>query len=229
MVGFSFKEISNPLSLGELLQEQREKKGISISESAKATGVSVKYLQALEDCDYKKLPGEVYAKGFLKVYTKFLGLDYDETLKIYTCERKVYVKTKKDKTTDFNKPVEKISRVHLIVTPKIVRGLLIILLALACLSYLGFKVKAIVTPPMLIISRPADNLMTEQLFIEVVGQSEAETMIEINGQQVLADQEGNFSETIDLQTGVNVIEVKATKRHGTETKKYLQVVVEEVE
>ena len=50
--------------------------------------------------------------------------------------------------------------------------------------------------------------------------------MEINGQKVLADSNGNFYETIDLQPGVNTIEIMAEKRHGQKTKIFKQVVVE---
>ena len=79
MVGFSSKEISNPPSLSERLKNRRQKLGIDLTEAAKDTSISVKYLTAIESGQHNKLPGEVYAKSFLKVYAKFLGLDYRRT------------------------------------------------------------------------------------------------------------------------------------------------------
>ncbi|MFA5022065.1 MAG: helix-turn-helix domain-containing protein [Patescibacteria group bacterium] len=225
MASFSFKEISNPPRLGEQLKTVRQKLGIDLSQAAREINISVKYLQALETGQYQDLPGEVYAKSFLKVYTKFLGLDFDELGSLYESEQKVYAKTKNSGANDFKKPVERISRLHLIVTPRLVRGIIIGLLALACLTYLGIKIKMIVTPPALTVISPVDNLVTDQNFIAVVGQVEKEATLEVNGQQVLVDQNGNFSETIDLQSGTNVIEIRAEKRHGTQTKIYRQVVV----
>ena len=213
--------------MGERLKACREKSGCSLTEAARATGVSAKYLTAIESGQLNKLPGEVYARNFLKVYSKFLGENCSECLSLYQSEKNIYTKTKKSDKVDFKKPVERISKFHLVVTPKIVRGLVIGLLALACLVYLGVKVKAIVTPPTLLISQPADNLVTKDNFINIVGQAEPEAILAINGQQIIADEEGNFNETIDLRPGINIIEVKAEKRHGQQTKKYLQVVMVE--
>ena len=84
---------------------------------------------------------------------------------------------------------------------------------------------AILTPPRLLVEEPVSNLVTNQSFVEVAGMVEPESNLEINGTQVLADLQGRFSETVDLQPGVNIIEVVAEKRHGKQTKKYLQVVV----
>lgn len=225
MVGFHSKEISNPPRLGQRLKECREIAGISLSQAAQATNISVKYLEAIELGQFDKLPGEVYAKNFLKTYTNFLGLNGEDFLAYYQSEQKIYNKTRKGSDSDFKKPVARVSRFQLIVTPKIVRGVIIGLLALACLVYLGVKIKAIMTPPALMVTSPADNLVTDQNFIEVIGQTEPEVILEINGQQVLADRQGNFSETIDLQTGVNIIEIRAEKRHGKQANVYRQVVL----
>ncbi len=222
---FSSKKIANQPNLGERLKACRQKAGISLVQAALATSISSRYLAALEAGEHHKLPGEVYAKNFLKVYTKFLGLSCEEFLAYYNSEEKIYNKTRKVANNDFKKPVERISPVHLIVTPKVVRGVLIGILALTCLGYLGIKVKAIIKPPSLVVEAPADNLVTDQNFIEVIGQVEPEVNLEINGQQVLADQLGHFSETLDLQNGVNIIEIKAQTRHGRQTKVYRQVVV----
>jgi len=229
MVGFSSKAISNPLSLGEKLKGHREQLGFSLTKVAQEINISVKYLAAIESGDYHKLPGEIYTKSFLKVYTKFLGLDEDKFLALYKSEQKIYTKTKKNSGSDHKKPVTRISSVHLVVTPKIVRGIIIGLLIVVCLVYLGAKIKGIVAPPILVINVPVDNLVTEKDFIEVNGHVEPGSTLKINGQQILADETGNFSEIIDLQLGINVIEISAQKRHSEESKVYRQVILVEKE
>lgn len=230
MASFQHKEISNPLSLGERLKKCRQKSGVSLAKTAQATSISVKYLVALESGEYHKLPGEIYAKSFLKVYTEFLGLPYDEFLSSYQKEQKIYSITRTD-NKDHKKPVERVSLAQLIVAPRIVRGIIIGLLVLACLIYLGVKVKVILSPPILIVEQPVDNLVTAEKFIKVTGkvEGEKEIVLKINGQQIFIDAQGAFSEAIDLQTGANIIEISAQKRHSKETKIYRQVVVVEEE
>ncbi|MFA6215522.1 MAG: helix-turn-helix domain-containing protein [Patescibacteria group bacterium] len=225
MASFHSKVIANPPRLGEKLKACREKLNISLADAAKELKIAVKYLQFLEAGQYNKLPGEVYAKSFLRAYTKFLGLNSNEYLSAYKSEQKIYTKIKQFAKNDFTQPVKRISKIHLVVTPKIVRSGIVLILAVTCFLYLGLKVKAIMTPPELVINQPADNLVTEQNFIGINGKVEKESTLELNGQPILADQQGNFSETIDLQPGVNVIEVKAVSRHGKETKVYRQVVL----
>lgn len=225
MVGFSYKEISNPLSLGQGLLERRKQLGLELSEVAHQINVSARYLEAIEEGRYDKLPGEVYAKNFIKSYVNYLGCDYQACLKQYQSENKVFKKTKLSPATDFSKPVKRISKIHLIATPKLIRTFIVLMLVFSCLGYLGLKVKAIVTPPELTVLMPEDNLVTSENFIDVAGRIESESTLQINGQQVLTDQDSRFNETIDLKPGVNIIEITAKKRHGKQTKVYRQVVL----
>jgi len=68
-------------TLGEYLRSAREARGIDLREAAQQTRISFTYLKALEAEDFTKLPGEVFVKGFLKNYGKFLRLDELEVMK----------------------------------------------------------------------------------------------------------------------------------------------------
>lgn len=63
---------------GKLLKEERLRKGLKISEVMEKTKISRMNLQAIEDGNEKALPHPVYAKGFVKNYAKFLGMDADK-------------------------------------------------------------------------------------------------------------------------------------------------------
>ncbi|HUJ17566.1 MAG TPA: RodZ domain-containing protein [Nitrospirota bacterium] len=70
-------------TLGQYLRNGREARGIDIRDAAQQTRISVNYLKALEEEDFSKLPGDVFVRGFLKNYGKFLHLDQDELQKRY--------------------------------------------------------------------------------------------------------------------------------------------------
>jgi cytoskeletal protein RodZ len=70
-------------TLGEYLRETREALGIDLRDAAQQTRISINYLKALENQDFARLPGEVFVKGFLKNYSKFLHLDEAEVMKKY--------------------------------------------------------------------------------------------------------------------------------------------------
>lgn len=62
--------------IGEQLKKERKRKNISLSELAKKTSINERYLKALEEEDYDVLPpGEIYKKGYIRLYIKSLGID----------------------------------------------------------------------------------------------------------------------------------------------------------
>lgn len=71
-------------TLGEKLRLAREERGISLSEVAEQTRISPHYLQAIENDDYRTLPGGIFNKGFIKSFAKFVGVDETEALSDYT-------------------------------------------------------------------------------------------------------------------------------------------------
>lgn len=70
-------------TLGQYLHDARLVKNIDLRDAAQQTRISLQYLKALEDEDFSKLPGEVFVKGFLKNYSRFLSLDESEVMKRY--------------------------------------------------------------------------------------------------------------------------------------------------
>lgn len=71
------------MEIGQKLKEARETLGLSLETVEHETKIRRKYLQALENEQFDLLPGEVYAKAFLKNYTKFLNLDVGEVMAAY--------------------------------------------------------------------------------------------------------------------------------------------------
>lgn len=61
--------------VGERLKQAREKRGLEISEVAKATKIRSHYLYALEEGDFGSLPSPAQVRGFLRTYADFLDLD----------------------------------------------------------------------------------------------------------------------------------------------------------
>jgi cytoskeletal protein RodZ len=61
--------------IGPILEKKRLEKGLSLKEVEQATKIRTRYLEGLEREDPTVLPDPVYARGFLKTYANFLGLD----------------------------------------------------------------------------------------------------------------------------------------------------------
>jgi cytoskeleton protein RodZ len=60
---------------GELLRQARDAKGASLREAERATRISRNYLSALENEEFSNLPAATYARGIVRNYAQYLGLD----------------------------------------------------------------------------------------------------------------------------------------------------------
>lgn len=63
------------MEVGRTLREAREARGLSLREVQMELKIRQRYLEALETENLDLLPGRVYARGFLRSYARFLGLD----------------------------------------------------------------------------------------------------------------------------------------------------------
>lgn len=71
------------MSFGTWLRRQRELREISLREIADVTKISMRYLEALEQDRFDVLPAPVFARGFLREYSSYVGLDPDEVVNTY--------------------------------------------------------------------------------------------------------------------------------------------------
>ncbi|CAN5138859.1 helix-turn-helix domain-containing protein [soil metagenome] len=69
--------------LGPALRKARLLRGKSIEEASRETRIRADFLHALEGERYETLLGQVYARGFLRSYSTYLGLDADKVLGVY--------------------------------------------------------------------------------------------------------------------------------------------------
>jgi cytoskeleton protein RodZ len=74
-------------SFGERLKREREMREVSLDELTKATRISQRFLEALENEDWKKLPGGVFGRGFVRTIAGYLGLDEETLLGEYDLAR----------------------------------------------------------------------------------------------------------------------------------------------
>lgn len=75
--------------VGQFLRRQREARGMSLEEIARATRVPLASMERLEAGQFDELPGEVFVRGFLKSYARAVDIPIDEALARYTASRRV--------------------------------------------------------------------------------------------------------------------------------------------
>ena len=68
---------------GTRLREARESQQLTLAQVEEITRIRRVFLEALEEERFADLPGDVYARGFVRTYAKLLGLDSEELLNVY--------------------------------------------------------------------------------------------------------------------------------------------------
>lgn len=70
-------------SIGEKLRLARETRGIALRDISEQTRISMRYLEAIETDDYRRLPGGIFNRSFIRAYAKFIGYDEQEAMAEY--------------------------------------------------------------------------------------------------------------------------------------------------
>ena len=74
---------SKRASFGPILQRERQQRGITLDDVARATRLARRYLLALENESLNDLPGGPYNRAYLRTYAEYLGLDADSLVRDY--------------------------------------------------------------------------------------------------------------------------------------------------
>jgi len=71
-------------SLGAQLRGARESRNLSLRELSDQTRIARRYLEAIEEDNYKELPGGIFNRSFVKAYAKAVGFSEAEAVSAYT-------------------------------------------------------------------------------------------------------------------------------------------------
>lgn len=207
--GFIRKKVES-LTLGEKLRKLREQYRMSYADIAKATRIQVKYLERLERGEYDQLPAEVYVRGFLRSYARYLGLDDDAFLKLYDKEKHIreHLGYEERETSPLQAPALQ----AFIITPRILVTLLLVLVLGGVALYVFFEFRSFVAEPSLIVTAPLSGKKIESATVAVMGKTDPGANVVVNNDPIFIDAVGNFSETVALQPGLNRIIVRSTNR-----------------
>ena len=70
-------------TLGTKLSAARKKRKLSPSEAAKGTRIKVQHIEAIEADDFSSIAAPTYAKGFIRIYAEFLGMNPEPLIEEY--------------------------------------------------------------------------------------------------------------------------------------------------
>jgi len=197
-------------TVGEILRRARDEKGLTLDHIEEKIKIRKKFLQALEENAWNKLPSLPYIKGFLRNYSSFLNLNADEMLAVF---RRQYLFEEKDElipesiSNPVNKPIIRLSpqRIFLFVT---------VIFLLIFFINLARQYRAISNPPMLSVEQPNEGEILTSQDLEVRGKTDPDAVIEINNKKITINDKGEFSATFQLQPGINTIIIESVSKHG---------------
>jgi cytoskeletal protein RodZ len=205
-------------SVGRTLQRRRRERKIRLSVVAAETNIPIQSLRILESNKYESLPHSIYTLGFVRRYAKFLGLSSATAARKYLLERGELPKPRQSlQRQNIKKPW--VGSRAVIVS---VAAILIVVVA----AYVLWQLLVLAGPPSLSINQPPSNEIISSSSVEVRGQTTPGADVYINGQGVYVDDNGEFSGTVALQSGVNTLNVEARNKRDKVTKEERSVLVE---
>jgi cytoskeleton protein RodZ len=155
--------------IGPLLEKKRLEKGLSLKEAEQATKIRTRYLKGLEREDPTALPDPVYARGFLKTYANFLGLDGEQLSREFrdhrAPRRERYLDYERPQRGEFDQPIinpggvddaerRRISGATILT---IVLAVLVLAVVIGALYYVGSRSTGNIP-----INAPEEELVVEQ-------------------------------------------------------------------
>jgi cytoskeletal protein RodZ len=199
--------------LSDRLAAAREAKGVDLLRAERETKIRRQYLAAMERGAWEELPAGVYARGFLRNYAIYLGLDPDEVLAAWGRERgEVPV----EPSIVVPRPIAAPRR-GIVLGPGIIVAALVTLAALAIIAYIGFQLLRFSEPPPLAVTDPSTAVTevaedTTSYTLRGTTVRNGEVTIRAPGREdlrVLAGGDGAWRTVVDLRRGENRFVVSA--------------------
>ncbi len=211
--GFTRKKVES-LTLGEKLKKLRGDFHMTLPEISKATRIQVKYLEFLENGAYEKLPADVYVRGFLRSYARYLNIDEQAFIKLYERERHI----QKNLGHEAQKPSQAklLSPTSLVISSRSLILGAIVLLVGGAFFYIYQEFKSFAATPRLVIMEPQSGTTIMANEVVLKGETDKGASVVINNQSVFVGSNGEFSEKLLLQPGINTVTVVATNRFDKE-------------
>ena len=197
-------------TVGQLLKEERLKKGFTLEQIEKSTKIRAKFIAAIETDNYQKLPAAPYIQGFIKNYSTFLGLRSSTILALF--RRQFTQKSTSKKILD-----APLTESGWRLTPnKVIISLVFVLIG-SLFLYFYIQYQALHKSPPITLEGPQTELVTKEEIVAVFGKTDKDATLTINQEPVLVKDDGRFFKEIPLTVGNNTLVIEATSRVGEKT------------
>lgn len=201
-------------TVGEILQKARIEKNLDYEAVEKKTRIRKKFLEALENNEWQKLPSPTYIKGFIRNYSNFLGLKPEEMVAIF---RRQYTDEERAKI-NLPKLAESLQEPLIKITPQRMVYIATFLFIIIFVSYLISQYRAFTGAPVLNVQTPKEGEVFSKDTILISGNTDKDAQVYINNQKISVDEKGNFQQEVLLNSGVNKLSIEAESKLGKRTK-----------
>jgi hypothetical protein len=185
-------------TLGDYLHQIREQLNFDVKTISILTQIKPTYLESLEKGDWAALPSDVYIRGFIKSLARVYNLDEKTLIEQYEKEHGFLPKSREQKQE---------TKYKFNFTPKTIIVLVSLLLGVLAVGYVATQIRSVLAAPVLELSEPSGDVTIQGNSVVIAGRSEIGADVTINEQIVLTDKNGQFTESLILSSGINVIEV----------------------
>ena len=207
-------------TIGDILRTKRKEKGLEIKQVAEITRIRAEYLKALETGAYKIFPSEVYVKGFLKNYAKFLGIRAEKAQAMYRRENKQI------QAAEIEQMKLKKSRFDFALTPEKLIIAIVTIITVSIVYYIVSQVSTITQKPELTLSSPVlvsaeetENFETEETTVDIKGSVSTGATLKLNGDEITTNNLQQFEvRDLELNPGENEFVFVAESQFGRQTK-----------
>ena len=206
-------------TIGEIIHASRVDRSLSEQQLSGLTRIDVKYIQALEENDFQKLPSATFTKGFVRNLAQALGKNPDEWVALLRRDYQAATVPVSASTPPRRQPKFSFSSLFQSQTALLLLGSLVFVI------YLGFQYRAVITPPALDVINPQKDAVTISP-ITIEGKTASGTTITINDDlKITPDSSGYFAAKLNFSPGQNEIKVSVTNRFSRSTTKVVPITI----
>lgn len=202
-------------SFNEILKERFRDKGCSVEKLSGLTSIPDRYLTALLEGDFKKLPPAPYVRGYLIKIAALLDLNPQELWESYKDDQSIKSSGAEDKLPSNRFAIKSVNK-------KMAMG---IIAGVLVGSYLIWNVGHLIGRPKLEIAYPlAQTIILVEPLVTVSGNIDPADKLFINEQETVVGGDGAFEMDYGLEPGLNTVELKVKRFLGRETKAVRQII-----
>lgn len=201
-------------TVGEILKQERLKKGLSLEGVEKVTKIRTKFLELIEKDDFSKIPQGTICRGFIRNYAQVLGLGPEGILAVF---RRDFIEDEKGQIVPRGM-ASSLNKFRLSWNPKLT---FFLFFALVMGLFFGFLIKQYLnytSLPEISVFSPSEGQVFKKNQIEFLGRTDKDISLYIDGEIVNLDSTGEFKKTFSLTRGENEFVLEAIDRRGQKTR-----------